>query len=186
MQDIYYVKDLEQLKILSDPLRVQILWELDHGAQTGKMLSVKLQLPASKMRYHLTALEKAGLVEIERTEVLNGIVQKFYQPIAKEISLENVSPLINKHENPFSGNTRTENAIEGLRRTQEMLKRDQDTLNSDALTQQFITASLTKEDVSTVNEKLTELASFIKARDHKTDAAQTYHVNITGFPSETE
>ncbi|QKY70532.1 helix-turn-helix domain-containing protein [Lentibacillus sp. CBA3610] len=59
--------------------------------KTGKMLAVKLDLPASKMRYHLTALEKAGLVEIERTEVINGIVQKFYRPIAKDIRREGIS-----------------------------------------------------------------------------------------------
>ncbi|HLS08637.1 helix-turn-helix domain-containing protein [Lentibacillus sp.] len=184
MKDIYYVKDLEQLKILSDPLRVKILWELDHGAQTGKMLSVKLDLPASKMRYHLTALEKAGLVKIERTEVINGIVQKFYRPIAKEISLEKVSPLINKHDNPFKDNTLTENALESLKRTQYMLKKQgKDNLNTEELIQEFMTTSLTEDDFLVVKEKLAEIALYVKEHEQQSDTAQTYHFNIIGFPA---
>ncbi|SFA97532.1 Helix-turn-helix domain-containing protein [Lentibacillus halodurans] len=184
MQDIYYVKDLEQLKVLSDPLRVKILWELDQGAQTGKMLSIKLNLPASKMRYHLTALEKAGLAEIERTEVINGIVQKFYRPIAKEISLEKVSPLINKHDNPLKGNALKENALESLKRTQNLLNNQyKDILNTDELIQHFISVCLSADDFKIVKEKLTELALFMKEHEQKTDTAKLYHVNITGFPT---
>ncbi|MFD1361585.1 helix-turn-helix domain-containing protein [Lentibacillus salinarum] len=185
MKDVYYVQDLEQLKVLSDPLRVNILWELDHGAQTGKMLSVKLNLPASKMRYHLTALEKAGLVEIERTDVINGIVQKFYRPIAKEISLEKVSPLINKHDHPFNGNTLTENALESLKRTQNILQnQDADSLNTEELIQQFISVSLSEADFKVAREKLLDAVRFMKAHDQQTAVAKTYHVNITGFPAE--
>lgn len=182
MKDIYYVKDLEQLKVLSDPLRVKILWELDYGAQTGKMLSVKLNLPASKMRYHLTALEKAGLVEIERTEVINGIVQKFYRPIAKEISLEKVSPIISKQEKATMEHSLAANALEGLKRTQQLLKnRDRDNIRTDELTQYFLSVSLNDENFQIAKEKTTELIEFMKEHDHQSDMAKTYHVNITGF-----
>lgn len=36
MEDIFYVDDLNQLKALSDPFKVKILWEIDEVPKTGK------------------------------------------------------------------------------------------------------------------------------------------------------
>jgi len=81
----YQIENLEQVKAIADPLRIQILWETFDEAKTGKMIGDILKIPASKIHYHLRELEKNGLVTVERTEEKNGIVQKFYRPIARRI-----------------------------------------------------------------------------------------------------
>ncbi|WP_071392867.1 ArsR/SmtB family transcription factor [Bacillus tuaregi] len=182
MEDIYYVEDLEQLKILSDPMRVKILWELDHGALTGKMLSVKLGLPASKMRYHLTTLEQAGLVEIERTEIKNGIVQKFYRPIARRISLKKITPYINKDEKIFE-DALLVNTLESLEQTQFLLKKvEANELDREDVIQLHESVSLKEEDYNLLKSKVTELAQFIQEKQLPQDSAKAYHINIVGFP----
>lgn len=85
MLQSYQIENLDQVKAIADPLRIQILWETFDEAKTGKMIGDILNMPASKIHYHLRELEKNGLVTVERTEEKNGIVQKFYRPIARRI-----------------------------------------------------------------------------------------------------
>ncbi len=79
----YFVIDTpEQLKALSDPLRIRILTTLIVKEATGKQLADEFQISASKVHYHLRELENNGLAEIVRTEEKNGIIQKFYRAVA--------------------------------------------------------------------------------------------------------
>ena len=75
----------EQLKAISDPLRIQILSYTIERAYTGKQLSELLGMSAPKVHYHLKELEQAGLLEVVDTEIKNGIVQKFYKSVAYDL-----------------------------------------------------------------------------------------------------
>lgn len=88
MKDIFEIKDIEQLKAISDPLRIKIIWEIVESAQTGKMIADTLELPASKVHYHLKELERVGIVVVEKTEEKNGIIQKFYRLIAYQLKID--------------------------------------------------------------------------------------------------
>lgn len=72
-----------QLKALSDPLRAEMMIRLCERPYTGQLLSEKFSISRAKIHYHLKELEKNGLIEIVYTEEKNGIVQKFYQSVAK-------------------------------------------------------------------------------------------------------
>ena len=72
-----------QLKAISDPLRVEMMMRLCERPYTGQLLSEKFGIPRAKIHYHLKELEKNGFIEIVYTEEKNGIVQKFYQSVAK-------------------------------------------------------------------------------------------------------
>lgn len=76
------METLDQLKAVSDSLRLQIITLLVKEAYTGKQLATILSLSASKVHYHLKELESHGFVEVVRTEEKNGIVQKFYRAVA--------------------------------------------------------------------------------------------------------
>ncbi|MBB4823715.1 DNA-binding transcriptional ArsR family regulator [Sporosarcina luteola] len=82
MENTQFVTTREQLKAISDPLRVQILVLLIEKEYTGQQLSEVLELPRSKVHYHLKALEKVGFIQLIREEVKGGTVQKFYRAVA--------------------------------------------------------------------------------------------------------
>ncbi|GIP41124.1 transcriptional regulator [Paenibacillus sp. J31TS4] len=77
------VETYEQLKALSDPFRAQIIMLLIEKAYTGQQLSQQLEIPRSKIHYHLNELEKNGLIFVAKTEAKNGILQKFYRSSAR-------------------------------------------------------------------------------------------------------
>jgi predicted transcriptional regulator len=73
----------EQLRAISDPLRSELLMMLLQKPYTGQQLSEQLNISRAKIHYHLKELEKNGLIEIIKKEEKNGIVQKFYQSVAR-------------------------------------------------------------------------------------------------------
>ncbi|EEK98429.1 transcriptional regulator, ArsR [Bacillus cereus BDRD-ST26] len=58
MKEIYMIDSLEQLKSISDPLRVKIIHLIGIKPLTSQMLSDELEVPRSKIHYHLKELEK--------------------------------------------------------------------------------------------------------------------------------
>lgn len=110
MKDVLIMNDLNQLKAVSDPFRVQLLYHLGAEAMTGQQLAEKMDLSRSKIHYHLQELEKNGIIEVVRREEKNGILQKFYRPVAKAIIPSedllsfNHLPHLSKTEYVFEGN----------------------------------------------------------------------------------
>ncbi|MCM3142999.1 transcriptional regulator [Brevibacillus sp. MER 51] len=87
MKRYVVVETLDQLKAVSDSLRLQIITMLVKEEYTGKQLATLLSLSPSKVRYHLKELESHGFVEVVRTEEKNGIVQKFYRAVAYDFKV---------------------------------------------------------------------------------------------------
>ncbi len=46
------------------------------------------EVPA-KVHYHVKKLESAGILKLQHTKEINGIVAKFYQPTARSFKIEN-------------------------------------------------------------------------------------------------
>jgi len=98
MKRFLVVETLEQLKAVSDSLRMQIISLLVKEAYTGKQLSTLLSLSASKVHYHLKELENHGFIEVVRTEEKNGIVQKFYRAVAYDFKVsDDLLPPAHQH-----------------------------------------------------------------------------------------
>lgn len=83
IKDIHYITDLEQLKALSDPLRVNIITALGTGKKNSQQLAKILKIPRTRVHYHLNLLEKMGIIKVVDTDLVNGIVQKYYYPTAR-------------------------------------------------------------------------------------------------------
>jgi DNA-binding transcriptional ArsR family regulator len=84
------ITDLETLKVISAPLRVQILERIGLASEAGQLTTVKqlsedLDIPPTKLYYHINLLEKHGLIQIADTKVVSGIIEKYYQIAAKHI-----------------------------------------------------------------------------------------------------
>lgn len=87
------ITDLETLKVISAPLRVQILERISLASDAGQLTTVKqlsehLDIPPTKLYYHINLLEKHGLIQIAETKVVSGIIEKYYQIAAKHIRVD--------------------------------------------------------------------------------------------------
>jgi DNA-binding transcriptional ArsR family regulator len=82
------VTTLEQLKVISDPLRLQIMEAVVTEARTVKQVADLLGKPATKLYYHVSALEGAGFVTVVETRIKSGIIEKYYRTVAENIQVD--------------------------------------------------------------------------------------------------
>lgn len=90
---LYTITDLETLKVVSDPLRMQIMSRIGLANQLGDLRTVKqlaeeVDTPASKLYYHINMLEKHGLIKVAETQIVSGIIEKHYQISADNITID--------------------------------------------------------------------------------------------------
>jgi DNA-binding transcriptional ArsR family regulator len=81
--DVYTLTDLEQVKVLADPLRVRILEALGPGEFTTKQVAQQLGEKPTRLYHHVEALERVGLVRLSRTQQVRGTVEKYYIAVAR-------------------------------------------------------------------------------------------------------
>jgi predicted transcriptional regulator len=84
---IFMVNDLETLKVLTDPLRIQILELLDPAPQTVKYVAESLGLASSRLYYHFNLLESTGLIAVAWTKTINNMIEKYYWVTAEDIEI---------------------------------------------------------------------------------------------------
>lgn len=84
------LSSLEEIKTISDPFRLKILFlfDEDNTPMTVKQMADKLEEVPSKVHYHVKELEKIGVLEIVKTKEKSGIVEKFYLPTAETFKVE--------------------------------------------------------------------------------------------------
>jgi|GEM_PF-3279485 len=184
MHEIYYVENIEQLKVFSDPLRIKLLREISNEPKTSKMLSVVLELSPSKVNYHLTELERVGLAYIAKTELKNGIQQKFYSPIAKKISLDKIDELINSDSDPEQKNEFNQSikdiVIKSLSLTSEIVAK-LESINDDFM-HIGQNVKLSDENIKKLDEKLKQIHAFIEQHHDPALTTNKVHLNLTYIP----
>jgi DNA-binding transcriptional ArsR family regulator len=82
------ITNLETVKVLSDPLRLQVLEHMLVQPVTVKQLAAELKIPQTKLYYHMNMLEEHGLVRVVSTRVVSGIIEKQYWVTAYSIDLD--------------------------------------------------------------------------------------------------
>ena len=88
MTKYFHIQDLETLRAVSDPLRIQIVELLTNQNLTVKQVAEKLGLAPSKLYYHFGALEKLGMIEVAETRMVSNIVEKVYQSNADQLDVD--------------------------------------------------------------------------------------------------
>lgn len=88
MLESYEIEKIEQLRAIADMLRLRIFETLQNKPMTVTQLGEELGEAPAKVHYHVRELEKVGLLRLVETREKGGILEKYYQPIAREISVE--------------------------------------------------------------------------------------------------
>ena len=77
MKTFMIIKDPKVAKLFADETRREILHNLRRREMTACQLARMLNKNVSSISYHLSALEKAGLIEQTRTVVKGNLVERY-------------------------------------------------------------------------------------------------------------
>ncbi len=87
-QPVRIIRDLETLRVLTDPLRMRILAALDEQPRTVKEVARMLDMPPTRLYYHFNLLEKHGIIRVVETRVVSGIIEKKYRVTARNFNVD--------------------------------------------------------------------------------------------------
>ena len=87
MLEHYDLQNVEQLRAIADMLRMRIVDTLRERPMTVTQLGDTLDIAPAKIHYHVRELEKVGLLRLVETREKGGILEKYYQPIARDFSV---------------------------------------------------------------------------------------------------
>lgn len=88
MQDTLALTTVDQLQALAHPLRQRVLRLLSGEPRTNKQLASRLGTSPGKLHFHVRELEKAGLIALVEARPRGGIIEKYYQATARNITLD--------------------------------------------------------------------------------------------------
>lgn len=81
-REVYTLSDLEQVRVLADPLRMRILEALCRERTTKQVADAIGEKP-TKLYHHVEALERVGLIEMTRTRQNRGTLEKYFLAVAR-------------------------------------------------------------------------------------------------------
>jgi DNA-binding transcriptional ArsR family regulator len=90
MDEIKILKSLEEIKALSDAYRYRILntfYNFGEPATVKQVADAMKEVPAN-VYYHVKKLEKVDILRLMYTKDVNGIIAKYYEPTARQFSIE--------------------------------------------------------------------------------------------------
>jgi DNA-binding transcriptional ArsR family regulator len=88
MLETYRVTDLEQVRILADPLKLKIIQSLADGPKTTREIANVLGENLTRLYRHVDALLDAGLIEITSERKKRGTVERTFQAIAQRFEVD--------------------------------------------------------------------------------------------------
>lgn len=178
LKSVVKLSTLEQIKAYSDPYRLKIVTFLRNHKEeaTVKQIADHLGEVPAKIHYHIKKLEKAGIVELIRTQEVKGIIAKYYfltgntfeivgddiNDEAKQVYKSQVLNIVNEYYDK-SKEISMETMSENLNSGQE----------HKTLTIVFRDIYATEEEILDINATIRELLS---KYDKKDSNKEPYHV----------
>ena len=83
MEETYRIEKLEQIRLLADPLKLQLLQCFAEGEHTTKEVAERLGERVTKLYRHVDALHDAGLLEVVQETQKRGTVERTFRAVAR-------------------------------------------------------------------------------------------------------
>jgi len=88
LKETHKIKDLETIRLLADPLKLQLLQAFAEGDKTTKEVAGEIDESVTKLYRHVDALHDAGLLEIVRETRKRGTVERTFRAVARRFEAD--------------------------------------------------------------------------------------------------
>ena len=189
----FHIKDLETLRAVSDPLRIQIVELLTNQNLTVKQVAEKLGLAPSKLYYHFGALEKLGMIEVAETRMVSNMIEKVYQSNADQLDVDPSLLKFSKEGDNESFNILISSTIDATREDiirSLQARQFQLDLGAAEQSRRFIinrvVSQISEERVAEFQERLVQLIQEFEGEDQRASRKpnqQPYALTVALYPS---
>jgi predicted ArsR family transcriptional regulator len=88
VKEILKISDLQQIRLLSDPLKLRLLQAFAENPATTKQVATELGESVTKLYRHVDALHDAGLLEIVSERQKRGAIERTFRAVAKRFEAD--------------------------------------------------------------------------------------------------
>ena len=112
-KESFIIEDREVLKEIVDITRQKIVRTLYDDPLTAENIADKVDFPQEKIYYHLKKLESVGIIQSENAGIVNGINQKQYLNVARNIivKMDMLKPGSDQEDRKFIHNVLSQDHI---------------------------------------------------------------------------
>lgn len=184
MKDIQVLRELEEIKAVSHPYRVDIMEAFGEEPLSAKQLSELLGEPHAKINYHIKILLNAGILELVEEKVKSGIIEKYYLPKAKLVVID--KSILNSPGSENVAQTMNQVSISLFEKISEDFYRAAEATEVKSkhlrhYNEFYFTEEEAKELVETLDAKISELLEGRKDKD-RVSAVRPYNFAILALP----
>lgn len=173
----FEINTFEELKCISDQLRMKISMLLIEREMTATEIGKHLNIPKAKIFYHLKELEKYGMVKINRTEVKGSNVYKYY--VATHNGFKVNPQLLNEYRDEVSDSTK-DMVTSQINRTIDVLNQYGLIMDDEQLISKTVQAKWSQNQFDTFKQKLDALIDEVDQQSNDEDESY-YYLNVIGF-----
>jgi len=187
--DVYTISNLEQVKVVADPLRVRILETIVLEPRTTKQIAEILGEKPTRLYHHVDALADAGLIRLVDTRPVRGTTEKYYQAVARSFrtdpGLFSRSVAGDDEARALAGVATTvlNNVTEEVR---ELILSGYDLASAEDGLLSYVEVHASEDDIRALHDRLlailTDLQEMCCDDAEASDAERRYRLSLAWFP----
>jgi len=88
VKEVHTIKDLEHMRLLTDPLKLQLIQAFAEDAKTTKQVATELGESVTKLYRHVDALHDAGLLVVVEEKQKRGTIERTFRAVAERFEAD--------------------------------------------------------------------------------------------------
>lgn len=166
----------KELEIFMNPCRQQILREMELAGEpvTAKYLSERVGVSPSSIQFHIKKLESLGLVQLNHTKIVNGIVAKYLALTKVQVNIAAEKPEHRKEREIIMENC-IQNVYKGCLDTVDKLQKEPDKAVTEHCLVKTGVVFLSNEDAK---ELIQRIHTFVEEKGNKAEGENAWEFAV--------
>ncbi len=181
-KESYIIEDREVLKEIVDITRQKIVRALYDDPLTAEDIANKVDFPQEKIYYHLKKLESAGIIQSENAGIVNGINQKQYLNVAKNIivKMDMLKPGSDQEDRKFIHNVLSQDHIKVMSLVDQITGYNEEPVKPVMRSKTFNVPEKKYQEIAAQLKQIYDQLESAQAGDKKSDSVSV-HLDMKFF-----
>ena len=181
-KESFIIEDRAVLKEIVDITRQKIVRTLYDDPLTAEDIANKVDFPQEKIYYHLKKLESVGIIQSENAGIVNGINQKQYLNVARNIivKMDMLKPGSDQEDRKFIHNVLSEDHIKIMSLVDQITGYNEEPIKPVMRSKTFNVPEKKYQEIAAQLIEIFNQLESIKAGDEGSDAV-SIHLDMKFF-----
>ena len=181
-KESFIIEDREVLKEIVDITRQKIVRALYDDPLTAENIADKIDFPQEKIYYHLKKLESAGIIQSENAGIVNGINQKQYLNVARNIivKMDMLKPGSDQEDRKFIHNVLSQDHIKVMSLVDQIIGYNEEPIKPVLRSKTFNVPEKKYREISVQLKQIYDQLESAQAGDKKSDTVSV-HLDMKFF-----